>query len=320
MFTKDMNKLLELEKENHSNKNPFSFDEILSIDDFTLQKPQFLKSDDEINLAYYEFLPEYEPKAIVIFYHGGGMYINKTYQYIGHELKNKFNIGVYMIDVRGHGYSEGLRGDAPNVESVFKDIDKVINFVHQKHPNQKIYLAGHSSGAGLLINYNSWKTKNNNLDKNVSGYIFIAPFLGENSGTIKINNQNSFVKKVRSWVYFFNFLSKGLFLGNTRAVFFNYPKEILKSDPLILKYYTCNMSLATSPYDPKKLFGNFTIPIAIYIGSDDEQFLPKKIIEYKKYATQVSKTSIAKIVPNLKHLSILIESASLINGGVINLN
>ena len=80
------------------------------------------------------------------------------------------------------------------------------------------------------------------------------------------------------------------------------------------------MSLATSPYDSVLLFQNFTVPIAIYVGSEDEEFLADKVIEYKNYATKVNKYSIAKIIPHLKHLSILIEGASLINDSIKDWN
>ena len=213
LITKLCGKVIMTLKKNEKIHEPFSFDEVLSIKDFQLQKPKFIKSTDQINLAYYEFLPENEFEDIVIFYHGAGLYINKTYQYIGENLKNKFNIAAYMIDMRGHGHSQGNRGDAPNVEIMFKDIDTIINFVHQKFPDKKIYLAGHSAGAGLLINYNSWKIKNSHkLDNNISGYIFIAPFLGPKSDANKIRAEKKFVKKIRQWGLFFQFFIRRFFI------------------------------------------------------------------------------------------------------------
>jgi len=296
---------------------PFSFEEIKNINNYTIKKPEIIKTHDGINLAYYTFLPEC-PKAIIIFYHGGGMYINKTYQWVAKELQEKYNIGSFMMDIRGHGNSQGKRGDAPKTESVFCDIDTIIDYVKTKFPDKPIYLCGHSSGAGLLLNYNSWKLRYG-LNKSIKGYIFLAPFLGPNSGANKEhkNPKESFIKKARIWVYIINHISKGLLFNHTPAIFFNYPDELLKSDPLILKYYTTAMSKATSPYNPKLAFENINIPFAIYIGQKDEQFIPEKVIEYKNYATK-SNINIAKIIPDLKHLSILIEAPKLINEAIIN--
>ena len=261
---------------------PFSFEEIQSLP---------------------PIIPE-NPSAIVIFYHGAGLYTNKTHQWIGLQLQKEFNVGCYMVDIRGHGHSGGPRGDTPTIEQVWKDVDTFVENVKHRHPDLPLYLAGHSSGSGLLLNYNAFSKKSDDIQ----GYIFIAPYLGPNSGTLKEhkNPQQNFVKKMRLWVYILNSLISWNFLQHIHAVFFNYPAFLLKEDPLIVTSYSYAMSAATTPYEVQKLFAQLTKPFAIYIGQYDEQFLPEKVVAYKK------EQAIAEIVPQEKHLSILLKTPELI--------
>src|SRR5690606_28297256 len=151
---------------------PFSFELPIAVDQLILKKPNYIKSTDGINLAYYNFIPE-APDSILIFYHGGGAWSTRIYQYMAQQLCEHYNIGTYLFDIRGHGNSQGERGDAPSTEQVWQDISTAINFVSQKHKKSTVFLGGHSSGAGLILNYSGWAKH-----QNVSGYLLIAPLLG----------------------------------------------------------------------------------------------------------------------------------------------
>jgi alpha-beta hydrolase superfamily lysophospholipase len=287
----------EFVKENKNNS--FSFNEIESIQNFDLKQPQFLNSSDNIKLAYYNF--SNNDKEIIIFYTGAGLYGNKTYQWVAKTLNEKYGIGCYIFDIRGHGYSQGTRGDASSIPRVLQDVQEEVEFVKKKHPNAKIYLCGHSSGAGLIINYAA-----NTQNKLEDGYIFLAPYLGPKSDTAKTNS-NSFVKNVRAWVYILGSMST--YFSHFKAIEFNYPEYILKSDPLILSYYTYVMSCATTPYDINSLLKKIDKPVGIFIGENDEQFLPEKVVSYKKLIDVPVETV---IVENAAHLSILTKSPKLI--------
>jgi len=282
---------------------PFSFYEIEEIPLIELKDPHYLKASDGTSLAYYSFIPK-QPIAVVVFYHGAGFYTNRSYQWVALELEQKYNIACYMIDVRGHGNSGGPRGDAPTIQQVWKDVDTIVEHVKHRYPNLPLYLAGHSSGSSLLINYNAHGKRIDDID----GYIFLAPYLGPQSETLKEhkNKEQNFIKKARTWVYIINSIIPWNFLQHIQAVFFNYPQSLLKNDPLIVSSYSYAMSSATTPYDIKALFAQLNTPFAIYIGENDEQFIPEKIVAYKK------EYSIAEIIPNAKHLSILLYAPELI--------
>ncbi|MFW9793566.1 MAG: alpha/beta fold hydrolase [Candidatus Thorarchaeota archaeon] len=56
----------------------------------------------------------------------------------------ELGFNVYGLDLRGHGLSDGNRGDSPSMERYSKDLCESIEFVRQLHP--KVVLLGHSLG------------------------------------------------------------------------------------------------------------------------------------------------------------------------------
>lgn len=292
----------------NTSAEPFLFDELNEeLHDFVIKKPQFLKASDGVKLAYYSFVPT-APKAVVIFYHGAGFYSSALYQSFAQQLVRE-NIGCYLFDIRGHGYSEGSRGDAPAVTQVWDDVTRAIDFVNKQHPETALYVGGHSSGAGMILNYSNY-----NHHQLVKGYVFITPYLGRNSGAIKnhADQTTSFIKSVSVWKFIVNALTGGFFCGHSPAVFFNYPQALLTTDPKIVSSYSVTMTMATSPEDPKALFKALDKSFLLLVASDDEQFVPEKLIEYKKFATnEIQASSVAQIIPKATHLGSMLKSASL---------
>ncbi len=284
---------------------PFSFKEIDAVEEFDLTLPLFLKVSGGIELAYYKFADS-SSKKIVILYAGAGLYGNKTYQWVAKNLHEKYGIGCYIFDVRGHGNSQGPRGDAPSIERVWLDVAQAVKFVKKEHNDSKLYLVGHSSGASLIINYAA-HTKHTMED----GYIFLAPYLGAKADVAKkpIAPYESFVKKARTWVYVLGMLFPKTFVGHWNALFFNYSAELLAVDPLIVPCYTYIMSSATAPYAIDDLLQKIDKPVGFFIGAKDEQFVPEKVIAYADLISTPVKT---KIVEEAAHLSILLKAPQLI--------
>lgn len=289
---------------------PFSFELPCEVTDFITQQPNFLTSDDHIKLAYYRFTPE-QPDALIIFYHGAGIWSNNLYQYLAQELSDN-NIGVYLFDIRGHGNSQGDRGDAPTAQQIFSDISSAINFVSQQHKNIPIFLAGHSAGAGLILNYN-----NQPKHKKIAGYILLAPLLGSNQHNVAYDHsdpEKRFIKKLRLFPLIVNAMSNGWFCAHTPALFFNYPECEKKKDSHILDYYTSAMAQAVTPPDsPQKTFSTINVPCCVLIGEQDEQFIPEKTMECKSYMPQSAQLqSIFYIIPETTHLAVVLRASDII--------
>jgi alpha-beta hydrolase superfamily lysophospholipase len=292
----------------------FSFDEIQGTNRGAIPSPLFINASDGIKLAYYEMKVN-NPVASLIFIHGGGAYSGAGYQFFANGLNDKYRVSVYLLDLRGHGNSEGPRGDAPSARQVFDDIQQIYNIVKNDNPGIPLYLGGHSSGAGLILNYLT-QYKN----EATKGYIFISPEFGYKSKTAREDIGIPFAK-VKIWMFVLNAISSGRLFGNSRAVFLNYTDSILKKHPLMINSYTCNMALALTPNDPQKQFTDIDKPFGLFIGANDELINPKKVIEYSELANvKVRGLATSKILENEKHLSILGVADKIVGEAILKIN
>ena len=94
--------------------------------------------------------------------------------------------------------------------------------------------------------------------------------------------------------------------GNSKAVFFNYPNEILKKDSRLLTAITVNMANAITPTSPAKQIQDLNLPLAVWIGKDDELLDAVKVTSFVKENNPKSYT---KIIEREKHLSILLTAS-----------
>lgn len=288
-----------------TNNNSFSFKELGLASEVYVPSLQYIQADDGISLAYREYEPEIID-AILVFYHGGGAYSKAGYQFIGDGLSKYFNILVVTPDIRGHGDSGGDRGDAPDVEQVFDDIGLMIRYVKAKYPQKAIFLGGHSSGGGLVLNYSTYKKH-----EEISGYLFLSPQLGFRSKTEINDNPNPFTT-VLTDLFVQNAMSGTG--GHLEAVFFNYPQEILQTTKNIAAI-TVNMANAITPHSPVKQIKKLDLPTAVWIGEKDEIFDAEKVIAlFKKH----NPGSYTNIIEGEKHLSILINASDYIGPWIIN--
>lgn len=273
----------------------FSFTELQNAVEVIIPELQFLTASDGVKLAFHEYIPQ-QIDAVLIFYHGGGAYSEAGYQHIGSGLSRNHSILVVTPDLRGHGYSEGNRGDAPSVNQVYEDVSSFITLLQQRYPDKKLFLGGHSSGAGLVLNYSSWKRR-----EEVSGYLFLSPQLGFRSNTQK--QENTFVTVLEE-LFVSNSMSGTD--GNAMAVFFNYPEEVLQLTKNIGSI-TVNMANVITPQAPAKQIKKLDKPSAVWIGSEDEIFQAEKVIAI--FAKQ-NPGVYPEIIDGEKHLSILVNAAN----------
>jgi acylglycerol lipase len=288
----------------------FSFNEITGAEKYDIGTPSFIKAADGINLAYYA-MKAASPEASLVFLHGGGAYSGGGYQYMAKGLCAKYNVSIYLMDIRGHGNSEGPRGDSPSVDRVWKDLQQFCDFVRTESPQVPLYLGGHSSGGGLLLNYLTWRK-----DPDIAGYIFVSPELGYKSGTEKRGITTPFAR-ANIGVFVLNGMSFGKIFGHTPAVFFNYPEEVLKAQPLFIKSITCNMSLALTPNNPQEQFKQIDRPFALFVGENDEIFDVEKVLRYIELTKKETRDkSIVRSVKGANHLSILLKADELIGKAI----
>jgi len=94
------------------------------------------------------FLRKWEPgmeeikDTAILLFHGITAY-SGPYGLITKPL-TELGFSVYGLDLRGHGLSDGNRGDSPSMNRFVKDLCESIQFVKQLH--SKVVLLGHSLG------------------------------------------------------------------------------------------------------------------------------------------------------------------------------
>jgi len=260
--------------------------------------PQYITCEGGVHIAFYPYLAQ-KPRASLIFIHAGGAHSGAGYQMLASELSKSYRVAVYLMDIRGHGRSEGRRGHTPSVQTVFDDIRRMVDLVRGTGMNLPLFLGGHSSGAGLVLNYAGWWRKSL-----VDGYFFVSPEFGRKSRTMRANRAE--FASVRIPVFILSAMTGGLLMSHSSAVSLKYPQEILASDPMLLSALTRNMALAMTPSDPVRQFPGLDRKYSILVGSQDELIDPARISEFASYPdASVRSNSTVQILTNENHLSIL---------------
>lgn len=103
-------------------------------------------SDDKI-LFLRAWVPQEETDVAILIFHGITAH-SGPYAMIGEAL-SKFGYAVYGLDLRGHGLSDGNRGDFPSKERFIQDIGETITFVKNMH--KQLLILGHSLGVMTAI-------------------------------------------------------------------------------------------------------------------------------------------------------------------------
>ncbi len=103
-----------------------------------------------LNLFGKAFLPEGEPKAIVCIVHGLSEHSGR-YTHVAKKFTES-QVGVYIIDLRGHGKSEGKRGHG-SISKMLYDVQELVVLARRDFNDLPIFLFGHSMGGSLVANY-----------------------------------------------------------------------------------------------------------------------------------------------------------------------
>jgi len=103
------------------------------------------------------------------------------------------------------------------------------------------------------------------------------------------------------------FIANGIFgiLGHSRAVKFNYPKELLKTHSGLVAFNTVNMANSITPQQPTdQMMALGASPIGLWIGSDDELFDAEKVAAFVPKEKNVYNTGV--VLSEKNHLGILV--------------
>ncbi|WP_235207268.1 alpha/beta hydrolase [Pectobacterium brasiliense] len=198
------------------------------------------------NLSYRLYRQDAEPTDVIIVYHGGGVNRDAGYDILARQLSTFQELAICLVDIRGHGCSAGERGTVAQPERIWRDVDVIMAEMHRYFPQARRHLFGHSSGAGMLLNYFTRYP----FEQQADSLIMLAPELGPFSGTAR--DAASRFAQVCQWPFIVNALSGGRLCGQYRAVSLNFPSEVLEIAPSFVRQYSVNMANALTPRNPGK--------------------------------------------------------------------
>jgi len=101
----------------------------------------------DANIYFQSWLPEGEPKAILLIVHGLAEHCGRYMNIVNHFVP--LNYAVYGIDHLGHGKSEGTRVFVDRFEDYTKSLKAYSDMIRLWQPRKPIFLVGHSMG-GLI--------------------------------------------------------------------------------------------------------------------------------------------------------------------------
>jgi len=130
-------------------------------------KDHFVASDGAL-LPMRSWLPKEIPvKAVIVALHGFNDYSN-AFTTSGKYLSQQ-GIACYAYDQRGFGGAPG-RGLWAGIEAYTNDLSSFVKVVHNKHPEQRLFVLGESMGGAITI-----VTMTGGKPPSVDGIILVAP-------------------------------------------------------------------------------------------------------------------------------------------------
>lgn len=225
---------------------------------------RFFNSYDKTPLACTIIHSEKQSKGVILFIHGIGARANLYLPLADDLAANGYTI--YLLDIRGHGYSQGVQGHMPKGDSMAKDIKYFYEYVVSVEGNKQKYIAmGHSFGTYVWINMLAAYQ-----DIDIDALILIS------GGSINKLYDDDMKKRERKY---FSYINKwkafySIFNHNSKPVHIAFPDvPQFKQSGFVQDY---GFSFFTMFRDYKNRFKTFymntKIPILMIFGSRDELF------------------------------------------------
>ena len=110
-----------------------------------------ITAKDGKELKFYSWLPDQKINAAIGIIHGLGEHSNRYNDFAKYFCDKGF--GIYSIDLRGHGLSEGKRGHINNFNTLLDDSEEMFIQIRKRNLNIPMVMFGHSLGGCIALNY-----------------------------------------------------------------------------------------------------------------------------------------------------------------------
>jgi len=202
-------------------------------------------------LIYSEIHNVTNPKGIVIITHG--IALHSIYYRKMAELLNQSGYAVVLYDVRGHGKSQGKRGDIKSIFQFTSDLNELVDYTKKNYNGLPLFLLGHSMGGMITKVYS---TLYDNFDGSI---ILSSPSSSQRLGLFGLLP-----------VTLFGSLKIKTDFSDPRLSHFPASDNV---DPYALKYFTYRLIIQTlkkATQHIDKNIANYNKPVLVMHGSDDK--------------------------------------------------
>ena len=272
------------------------------------EEVRFFPSYDNVPLASTVIRPETQTKGVILFIHGLGARSN-VYLPLADELAANGYI-IYLLDIRGHGYSHGVKGHMPSSDAMGKDIYHFYEYVFSVEGSSQKYIAmGHSLGTYIWINILSSYS-----DIEIDALVLISGGTVNNLNTLRTIKENSryfsHINKCKAFFSIFNHNIKPIHI-----VFPDIPQ--FEQSGFVQDYGFSFFSMFFNSENRfKNFYKNTNIPILMISGNRDELFEAEKIEESYNLIENKNKKLIS--LEGKTHTSIIWSAGSHINSWLNN--
>lgn len=234
-------------------------------------------------------------KTAVILIHGSGSE-SRYLTHLANSLSSTNLATVITPDLRGHGRNISTEVDIEYIGQLEYDIEDIIHYAKENVGAEKVILAGHSSGGGLVLRYIG-NTRLTNVDK----AIMISPYLGHDSPTVKPNSGDWVTVGVKRWVGISLLNPMGITYFNEMPVlFFNRPRAY--NDSLQVELYSYKMAVNFAPKDFEDEVKQLSTKSLVFVGERDESFYPNR---FEKVFEPANSLVTVNLIPEANHLDIV---------------
>jgi pimeloyl-ACP methyl ester carboxylesterase len=256
-----------------------------------------ISATDGVSLAYDLHLSSGHNSDILIFYHGGGAHRRAGYDRLAGQIARTSALSVCTPDLRGHGDSGGPRGHCPSPQAMWADLDEMIAQMRGRFPYARLFVGGHSSGAGFVLNALGGSARR----RDIAGLMFLAPEFGYRAG---LHRSYSSFARIKVWPFLLNIFSGGFLAGDWPAVYFD--SAGAKPSSGLVDRYSVNMANAVTPLQPATQLSGVDRPLWIFYAERDELIDPKKL---GKFVRRNKPPFCAMESIDTTHLGIILDAA-----------
>jgi len=225
-------------------------------------------------LRIWESQSETPRKSAVLLLHGITAH-SGPYSVLAEPLAER-GFTVYGLDMRGHGMSDGGRGDCPSKERYIKDICETMDFVSQCHG--AMVVVGHSLGV-----LSSILAMSHCLDK-IDGAVLLSAGRALSAGA---SRELSAIQKVK-------IIANSIVSPGKPVIKYEREGMVGLDDPLFNFKYSLRFMRIIS-FDTEKFPERLDFPVFVGIGDSDELFSVDSCRElYEEVPTQSKEFHVAK--------------------------